>query len=480
MRYLFLLLIFCCLLGVTDSIPRIQVDMSSVFPHTAAASITLSSPNMSVKSAALGREGFSDPKSQKAAGHLKALAIRSGTMAAKRLATTATARMAIKASAVATARLATKAPVAATASVAIMDDVTSTTREKGMSAATTTKINGEIGEMPAVDSATASAQMSAASRNVISANMATDKLVTANMGTGKLATGNVTTDKLVTGKVISESASTESGTAESATTESASTESGTTESAVNKDMGADLQMSPSESLDNSVIVLFSNAASTVQTKKVAISATPLTASEQAMVDSIRNRLMNPQGLQFIGSAGLNWAGAKATAAGSGHVKGTPLNGFDLGLSADIPLNKKWSFRPKAEYAFEGFRPDVNGTAVSIHVAYFSLPLDMVYHSDWVSRRFFVGAGPYLAHALSGTYTFKGIDTDMRFGNNYPGGDNLRSMDYGVHMMAGLLLDKNFVLGTQVRWGLSDIAPSGNGSDIHTRSAGLFLMYVFRN
>jgi hypothetical protein len=409
--------------------------MYSNFPHTASASTSHSSPDTSVKPTALGREGYSEriPKPSVSLRVVEKVLMK--------------------------ARIVEKGAVRAWVTGKMGVNTTLVKASNITNAISTAKLDGEIGEMPAVDSVDELVQIRAATGNA-----ATGNAVTGNAATGNEVTGNGVNGYAVTKGAVTDSASMGNAGADGASVGNA---------------GADLQMSPSENLDKGVDMLFSKTTSAVQTPKAAISATPLTASEQAMVDSIRNRLMNPQGLQFIGSAGLNWAGATANSSGSGRVKGTPLSGFDLGLSADIPLNKKWSFRPKAEYAYEGFRPDVNGTAVNIHVAYLSLPLDMVYHSDWVSRRFFVGAGPYLAHALSGTYTFKGIDTDMHFGNNYPNGDNLRSMDYGVHLMAGLLLDKNFVFGTQVNWGLSDIAPSGTGSDIHTRSGGLFLMYVFR-
>lgn len=432
MRYLFLLLVLCCLFGILDSVPRLKVDMYSGFPHTASGpasvSSTVSTPDLYTKSTTLGREGYSERKSTIKVPQASV----KKTEVAQRKAPVTSARISRQMNIEETTLVNPTSGVAAK-----VDDVAA--KAGGNKAYGAAKAEGEIGEMPAVDDSIAIAQAVARS---------SDSVAPAPLAVGETADA---IDSRTTGIVSNNG----------------------------EKQAKDLALSPSENLDKSVDVLFTGLKAAVSIKKANIHAAPLTAIQQAMVDSIRNRLMNPQGLQFIGSAGLNWAGATANTSGSGHVKGKPLNGFDLGLSADIPLNKHWSFRPKAEYSYEGFRPDVNGTAVNIHVAYLSLPLDMVYHSDWISRRFFAGAGPYLARALSGTYTFKGIDTDMGFGNHYASGDNLRSMDYGIHLMAGLLLDKNFVLGAQAKWGLSNIAPSGTGSDIHTRSAGLFLMYVFR-
>lgn len=211
------------------------------------------------------------------------------------------------------------------------------------------------------------------------------------------------------------------------------------------------------------------------------SFSPFALSQQAaaFADSIRNSLMDPHGIQFGGIAGLNWSGASASNT-TGKVAGSPLSGFTLGAFADIPLKKKLSFRPEFLYSYEGDQPLIGGVKVNIHVAYLNMPLDLVYHTNLLSKRFFVGAGPYMAYAFNGTYTSQGANTDMQFGNNYASGDNLKNLDFGANFMAGILLDRNFILGATFNLGLSNIAPAGAPSDIHTRSIGLSIGYVFRN
>lgn len=211
------------------------------------------------------------------------------------------------------------------------------------------------------------------------------------------------------------------------------------------------------------------------------SLSPFALSQQAaaFADSIRNSLMDPHGIQFGAIAGLNWSGASATNT-TGKVAGAPLSGFTLGAFADIPLRKKLSFRPEFLYSYEGYQPMIGGNKVNIHIAYLNMPLDLVYHTNLLSRRFFVGAGPYMAYAFNGTYTAQGVNTDMQLGNNYASGDNVKNLDFGANFMAGILLDRNFVLGATFNMGLSNIAPAGAPSDIHTRSIGLSIGYVFRN
>lgn len=196
-------------------------------------------------------------------------------------------------------------------------------------------------------------------------------------------------------------------------------------------------------------------------------------------DTIRNSLMNPHGVQFGGIAGLNWSGASVRGT-AGKVGGRSLTGLTLGVFADVPVRKRLSLRPRVQYAYEGYQPDVNGQRVNIHVAYLNTGSDLVYHTQWLQNRFFVGAGPYMAYAMNGTYTLKGINTDMTFGNNYGAGDNLRRMDYGANFTAGLLMDRNFVLGAGFDLGARNIAPDGFTTRIRTRSFGVSVMYVFRN
>lgn len=205
----------------------------------------------------------------------------------------------------------------------------------------------------------------------------------------------------------------------------------------------------------------------------------LSRQSLAFADSISNSLMDPHGVQFGGIAGLNWSGAAATNT-TGKVSGTPLTGFTLGLFADIPLKKQLSFRPELLYSYEGYQPVVSGEKVNIHVAYLNMPLDLVYRTNLLGKRFFIGGGPYLAYAFNGTYTMKGTNTDMQFGSNLTEGANLRNTDFGAHLMAGILLDRNFILGVSANLGLSNIAPAGTTTDIHTRSFGLSIGYVFRN
>ena len=201
---------------------------------------------------------------------------------------------------------------------------------------------------------------------------------------------------------------------------------------------------------------------------------------EIMSDTIRNTLMNPHGVQFGGIAGMNWSGASVTpASNAGRVSGKPLPGVALGAFADVPLVKRLSFRPHVQYAYEGYQADVKGTPVNIHVAYLGTSLNLVYHTHWFRNRFFFGAGPYLAYGMGGTYTFQGINTDMQFGRSYSAGDNLRKTDYGLGGVAGLLMDRNFVLGARFDLGLKDISPGGYNAAIHTRGFGLSLLYVFR-
>lgn len=219
-------------------------------------------------------------------------------------------------------------------------------------------------------------------------------------------------------------------------------------------------------------------------------ATPLTPAvfstrdkpfAEVMADTIRNTLMNPHGVQFGGIVAINWSGAsvRPVTNDGGRVSGKPLPGMALGAFADVPLVKRLSFRPHVQYAYEGYQADIKGTPVNIHVAYLGTSLNLVYHTHWFRNRFFFGAGPYLAYGMGGTYTFQGINTDMQFGRSYSAGDNLRKTDYGAGGVAGLLMDRNFVLGARFDLGLKDISPGGYNAAIRTRSFGLSLLYVFR-
>lgn len=225
-------------------------------------------------------------------------------------------------------------------------------------------------------------------------------------------------------------------------------------------------------------VHFNDSPSIKETPEAPLS-TQTMARGRFLSDSIHNALLHPHGIQFGGEAGLN--GSAASAYTPNKVNGKPLTGFGVAVFADIPLkNKSLSLHPKIEYAFEGYHPDFGGEAINIHVAYLRAPVDLIYHSQLVHQRLLFGLGPYAATAMGGTYTLKDINTNLAFGNNYSAGDNLRHSDYGANAMADLLMDKNFIIGAQVDWGFRNIAPEGSGGNVHTRSVGITLQYLFRD
>jgi hypothetical protein len=188
-----------------------------------------------------------------------------------------------------------------------------------------------------------------------------------------------------------------------------------------------------------------------------------------------------QEMQFGVQAGINFSGASAKNTNE-KFKGAPLPGFEAGGYADIPFSSGLSFHPGAVFSYEGYKPKIDPFTASVHVFYFKLPLDVVYHLASGDGKFFFGLGPYVGYAFSGKYHRSGggepsTTVHISFGNDENTND-LKRLDLGVNFIGGYQVQKNLLLSAKFDLGLSNISPSKNDIVYHTRSFALSAGYLF--
>jgi|GEM_PF-175292 len=203
-------------------------------------------------------------------------------------------------------------------------------------------------------------------------------------------------------------------------------------------------------------------------------------------------------------AGLNLANMKyqetdlnggipKTSDKSGDIK----IGAKAGVVLDLGFNNSLSLQPGLFYSMKGFKSNssseydfLGATAeqtekYSNTIHYLELPINLHYRfgDEWSNTRFMIYAGPYAAYAIAGQHkgTSKlsvggteivSIDTSraLTFGNtsteidmNDPfnpvtkNGDDLRALDFGFQVGAGVEMNSGLYFKAQYQMGMANLA-----------------------
>lgn len=198
-------------------------------------------------------------------------------------------------------------------------------------------------------------------------------------------------------------------------------------------------------------------------------------------------LLTVSGLGFAASAQTNnlKIGVKAGVTfPTFGVSGTENNGykqktstsFYVGGTVDIPVSEIFSVQPGLSLIGKGGKTDFsyfnaelgNSYTVTanskISMMYIELPVNAVFNFDLGNGKFFMGAGPYYALAISGknksTATLNGGgstvtesgEEDIKFGED----GTMKRGDFGVNFLAGYKLSNGFNISAGYGLGLSNL------------------------
>lgn len=161
-------------------------------------------------------------------------------------------------------------------------------------------------------------------------------------------------------------------------------------------------------------------------------------------------------------------------------------GLTAGVFADVPLSENFSFQPALNYVQKGAKSEIKDMNYESKLAlhYIELPLNFLYKPDMQKLRFFVGAGPSIAYALSGKEKEKdnGVNTTYtyKFGNN-PDEHDLRALDIGANFLTGIETPGGFLVALNYNLGLSNLAPGSSSDDgtVKSRYFGFKVGYKLR-
>jgi hypothetical protein len=202
--------------------------------------------------------------------------------------------------------------------------------------------------------------------------------------------------------------------------------------------------------------------------------------------------------KFIIKAGANFANIESTGqtVDAGIVPRS-IAAFSFGGMTEVRLNTRYYFQPGLFFMNKGYKVDYsanqNDYSVSlkakVNVSYIEIPLNIIGKFDAAPGHFLLGAGPYVAYALSaknkghfqvdGPGTSEDIsqptDSKIEFGD---GEDDMQRLDYGINMLAGyeFLNGRFFNLGYGL--GLSNLS-NGEGETAKHRVISLSIGFTLR-
>lgn len=146
-----------------------------------------------------------------------------------------------------------------------------------------------------------------------------------------------------------------------------------------------------------------------------------------------------QGIEIGAKGGLN----VSNVGGDDVSNNNALIRMHLGGYVDIAITDKFSFQPELVYSQQGANFEVGPLETDLEVHYINIPVMAKYS---VVEMFYLEAGPQL-----------GILVDDNFG----GGDDLESTDFGLGFGLGVELPIKVGFNARYNLGLTDVTPNSN-------------------
>lgn len=155
-------------------------------------------------------------------------------------------------------------------------------------------------------------------------------------------------------------------------------------------------------------------------------------------------------------AGANFANIESTGEDAdAGILPSSITSFNFGGLTEVRLNSRYYFQPGLFFTNKGYKIDYSASQndysmsikAKVNVSYIEAPLNIIGKFDAAPGHFLLGAGPYVAYALSaknkGDFNFDGpgtsedvsqpTDAKLQFGDAE---DEMKRVDFGINMLAG--------------------------------------------
>jgi len=176
------------------------------------------------------------------------------------------------------------------------------------------------------------------------------------------------------------------------------------------------------------------------------------------------------------TAGLSLANYKVKEDGNDESDKTKA-GITAGLIANFPAGKNFMIQTGVQWVQKGTRENEDGgiDKVSINVNTIEIPVNFLYNSN----RFFIGAGPSVALAVSGKLRAGDLSVKAKFGHSDE--DLMKGFDFGANIVTGYQSPGGFLVAANFNQGFSNLMPGGPGSGtLKSHYFGIRIGYVLKS
>ena len=156
---------------------------------------------------------------------------------------------------------------------------------------------------------------------------------------------------------------------------------------------------------------------------------------------------------------------------------------EFSVSKSIRLQSGVNFLQKGGTLTENFGG--SEAEISMRLNTIEIPVYALYYAKANKGSFFIGAGPAVSFTMSGNtiakYNGEEEKEKLNIGNDQEN-DNIRTVDFGVNVLAGYQFKSGIFLGASHNFGLRNMEPGGN-ADMGTAKTsyyGFRIGYMFGN
>ena len=177
-------------------------------------------------------------------------------------------------------------------------------------------------------------------------------------------------------------------------------------------------------------------------------------------------------------AGLNLANInEKSSLGSENDGKTSKIGFHFGGTAEFPASEAVSVQTGLLFSSKGYKVSYEGASGSTNVNYLEIPINTIYKIEIGSSKLCLSAGPYLGYAVSANAKYGDLEGDLKIGSGKE--DDIKALDYGLNIGAGVELNDKITIGLQYGIGLANISPyTEYGFSAKNNVFGISVGYMF--
>lgn len=168
--------------------------------------------------------------------------------------------------------------------------------------------------------------------------------------------------------------------------------------------------------------------------------------------------------------GVNLA-SMSLKSGGVSVDAKAVAGINLGLISEFTLSNNLFLQPGLLFSTKGSKFEL--LDLTYNTNNLEVPINFLYKFGTGSTKFFGYAGPYIGYALSGKGKMGTDSGDLTFTGN---DKDLNAFDFGLNIGIGVEVS-NFQISTQYGLGLTNLAPTDNGT-MKNKVFGVSVAYLF--